>query len=59
MCGTNRAERRVIYGSEAGEDSEGQEGVHADGDWAPGAAEAVQAEIRALADWLGLEIAEE
>lgn len=33
--------------------------LHADGDWAPGAAEAVQAEIRALADWLGLEIAEE
>ncbi len=33
--------------------------LHADGDWAPGTAEAVQAEIRALADWLGLEIAEE
>ncbi len=33
--------------------------VHADGEWRPGTAEAVHAEIRALADWLGLEIADE
>lgn len=33
--------------------------VHADGEWTPGTAEAVRAEIRALADWLGLEIADE
>ena len=32
--------------------------VHADGDWTPGTAEAVGAEIGALADWLGLEIRE-
>ncbi len=30
--------------------------IHADCDWAAGTAEAVQGEIRALAEWLGLEI---
>ena len=32
--------------------------VHADAEWAPGVAEAVRAEIGALADWLGLEVAD-